>query len=350
MHTIKALVLVGLTPVLAVARPIEIGVTLGGHAFSESSELGTDDRMDDPGLDAAGLFGLRLGLPLTKRLAVEGEAVSMASHDDVLGDDVTVYGLRTHLRVDVLTGRIKPFVLAGLGVQMLRTGSPQMANDTDLALHVGLGVSVAVSSRIALRVDLRELAVPDRSTNGAASDVELSAGVTYRFGDAPAPRPVIRQVVVAAPAVDPDPDQDGIVGRWDRCPDVAEIRNGWQDDDGCPDERITELGGIGFTADSARIDASSLPLLEHAREILAEHVGLTVEIAGYTSAEGTPDRNDALSLARASAVKAWLVEHGIAPARLLAVGYGADDPIASNATEDGRRTNRRIVFRIIATP
>jgi len=349
MHTIKIICLTAVVPAIAIARPIEVGITLGGHDFSAASELGTDDRMDDPSLDPAGVLGLRLGLPLGKRLAVEGEAVTMATTDDVRGDDVTIYGLRTQLAVNLLTGRVRPFLVGGVGLQMLRAGSPEMADDTDVAVHVGLGLAVAVTSHVSLRMDVREMIVPDRSRDGAASDLELTAGVTYRFGDR-APRIVVREVVTAAPVVDPDPDDDGIVGRWDRCPDVAETRNGYLDDDGCADEKITELAGIGFAADSARIAEDSLPILEHAREILAAHTNLTVEIAGHTSAEGDAAHNAALSLARAAAVRGWLVEHGIDASRLLAVGHGADEPVESNATEDGRRLNRRIVFRIIAAP
>jgi OOP family OmpA-OmpF porin len=56
-----------------------------------------------------------------------------------------------------------------------------------------------------------------------------------------------------------------------------------------------------------------------------------------------------LSQRRADAVARYLVGKGIAPARLLTKGYGSAKPIADNATEDGRRKNRRIEFRVIHT-
>lgn len=208
--------------------------------------------------------------------------------------------------------------------------------------------------------------------------------MTYRFGGGGA-APVRRAMVVPAPApvlpprpgdqdgdglldnvdqcpgqaedrddfedadgcVDPDNDRDGIVDQADRCPVIAETRNGWQDDDGCPDQVITELTGIAFELDSWKIDSVSAPLLERAYQILKQHPQLTVEISGHTSAEGNADKNLDLSLRRAQAVRAYLVKRGIPEARILTVGHGADVPIADNASEEGRRKNRRIEFRIL---
>jgi OOP family OmpA-OmpF porin len=51
-----------------------------------------------------------------------------------------------------------------------------------------------------------------------------------------------------------------------------------------------------------------------------------------------------LSEARADAVRDWLIEHGIEPERLTAVGLGPDNPIAPNDTREGRAQNRRIEF------
>ncbi len=345
------MVMVVATPALATARPIELGVTLGGHDFSSTSELGTADRPENPGIDPAGLVGVRLGIPVARRIAVEGEAVTMPAKDDVLGKAVTVYGLRAHVRFDVLTGKVRPFLVAGVGMQALRTSSMQMTNDSDIALHWGGGVALGVTPKLALRLDLRQLVVPGRTHNGAVSDFEVMAGATYTIGGAKRPRVVLAAVArTAEPTPDPDRDRDGIVNTRDTCPDRAENVNGWQDADGCPDEPITELTGIGFAADSARIDDDSDAVLVRAVAILTSHPHLYVEIAGHTSAEGTPEHNRALSLDRASAVKAWLVAHGVDATRLFAVGHGTDEPLADNLTEIGRRTNRRIEFRIIGAP
>lgn len=354
-------------------RRLELGLALGGHAFSDDVELGVADHMTEPGPSSAGLLGLRAALPLTRRLAVEAEAMWIPTEDDVLGDEVTVWGLRTHARIDLRTGRLRPFVLVGAGMHVLRSASPQMDDDVDRAYHAGAGVRFALSDRLDARLDVVELLVPDRTLDGATSDYEVTAGMTYRFGGAkrgrPAPiaRPGDRdgdgftddRDACAAQREDADGfedadgcpdldnDRDGLVDASDRCPLEPETRNGWKDDDGCADRVIAELAGVGFEHDSAKLDSASAPLLARAYQILVENPDLAIEISGHTSAEGDAARNLQLSLRRAETVKAYLVKRGITETRIDTVGHGADVPLADNATEDGRRQNRRIEFRIL---
>jgi outer membrane protein OmpA-like peptidoglycan-associated protein len=342
-----------LLPTAATAEPrrIELGIAIGGHAFSTNTELGVADHMSEPGATSAGLLGVRAAVPIMRRLAAEAEVVAIPTEDDVLGDEATVYGIRAHARFDLLTGKLEPFVVAGLGAHVVRSDSPQMDNDTDRAYHWGGGIRYAISDKLDARVDARHLIVPDRTTDGATSDYEVTAGITYRFG---APAPVIirtppppPQVRVVEKVVNLDKDGDGIVDTADSCPDHPELKNGWKDEDGCPDQVIQELAGIGFEHDSARIDSASAPILERAFLILEDNPNISIEISGHTSAEGNPDRNLSLSLKRAEAVKTYLVRRGIADTRIHTIGHGADVPLADNATEDGRSKNRRIEFRIL---
>jgi outer membrane protein OmpA-like peptidoglycan-associated protein/opacity protein-like surface antigen len=343
------------SPAMASAEPkLDASVAAGGHVFSTDVELGVTDMSSEPGPVSSGLLGGRIGYALVKRLAAEAEVVVIPTEDDVLGDAATVFGLRAHARVDLLTGKVRPFVVAGAGLHVLRGGSPQMDDDEDKAYHWGGGLRVAITPRIDLRVDLRHLLVPDRTEGGATSDFEASAGVGFKFGGKkPAPPPV---VVVAPPPPPPEPepapvdddwDDDGFKNDVDKCADQAETRNGWQDGDGCPDEVIAELTGIQFELASATIDAASTALLDRAYEILSQYKSLRVEISGHTSAEGNPDKNLELSLRRAEAVKVYLIRRGITDDRIQTVGHGADKPVADNKTDTGRIANRRIEFRIL---
>ena len=347
----KLIVLVLLPAAAHAERRLELGVALGGHSFSTNSELGVADHMTEPGPESSALLGLRFAVPLSRRIAAEAEAVAIATEDDVLGDEATVYGVRAHARIDLLTGRVRPFVVAGTGLHVVRSDSPQMDDDTDRAYHWGGGLRVALTAKLDARLDARHLIVPDRTRDGATSDYELSAGITYRFG-ATQPRvvvvrePVVEERVVTQ-VVDLDKDDDGIVDRIDKCVAEPELRNGWQDDDGCPDQVIEELAGITFVQDSAKIADSSVDILERAFVILKDNPNLQVEISGHTSSEGHAERNLSLSLQRAEAVKTYLVRRGIADTRIHTVGHGADVPIADNATEVGRTLNRRIEFRIL---
>jgi outer membrane protein OmpA-like peptidoglycan-associated protein len=69
---------------------------------------------------------------------------------------------------------------------------------------------------------------------------------------------------------------------------------------------------------------------------------LKLELQGHTDAVGSDAYNQPLSDARARSVVVWLSQHGVAPTRLSARGYGKTRPVASNATDEGRARNRRV--------
>jgi outer membrane protein OmpA-like peptidoglycan-associated protein len=71
-----------------------------------------------------------------------------------------------------------------------------------------------------------------------------------------------------------------------------------------------------------------------------------VRIEGHTDNVGKAAMNKKLSKERAQSVMAWLVMHGISTARVSAQGFGMDRPIDDNATEAGRKNNRRVEFHI----
>ena len=71
-----------------------------------------------------------------------------------------------------------------------------------------------------------------------------------------------------------------------------------------------------------------------------------VRIEGHTDNRGSDELNERLSNDRAHSVMSYLVEHGIEASRLSAKGFGPKVPIADNGTAQGRRTNRRVEFKL----
>lgn len=110
--------------------------------------------------------------------------------------------------------------------------------------------------------------------------------------------------------------------------------------------QLTNLlqGSATFESNQAELSPDGIAQLEAAVGILAANPTAVVIIGGYTDNAGDPAANLELSQQRAEVVLAFLVEGGIDPDRLSAVGFGEADPIADNATEEGRALNRRIVF------
>ncbi len=104
------------------------------------------------------------------------------------------------------------------------------------------------------------------------------------------------------------------------------------------------LEGIVFKSGKSTIDPVSETTLMQALDAFKTYPDVTVEIRGYTDNVGKVASNKKLSLARAQAVKSWLVMKGVDSTRITTKGYGPENPIGDNTTPDGRSKNRRIEF------
>lgn len=104
---------------------------------------------------------------------------------------------------------------------------------------------------------------------------------------------------------------------------------------------------VEFVSGSATLADKTYTFLDGVAGAAAQCPDYLVEISGHTDATGDPDANRQLSQKRAEAVVAYLGDKGIELSRLIAVGYGADQPAADNATASGRAQNRRIEFRVM---
>lgn len=108
------------------------------------------------------------------------------------------------------------------------------------------------------------------------------------------------------------------------------------------------LKNIFFDFDKATLRPESTNELERLTKLLNDVSTLKIEISGHTDAKGAADYNQKLSQNRAKAVVDYLVKAGISADRLTFAGYGKDQPIATNDTDEGRQLNRRTEFKIIS--
>jgi outer membrane protein OmpA-like peptidoglycan-associated protein/Tol biopolymer transport system component len=109
------------------------------------------------------------------------------------------------------------------------------------------------------------------------------------------------------------------------------------------------LTNIFFDTNKFELLPASITELATLVDLLTDNPSVAIEIQGYTDDVGNEDKNLELSRNRAKSVYEYLISRGIKADRLDYKGYGKTKPIASNATEEGRRKNRRTSFVITRT-
>jgi len=106
---------------------------------------------------------------------------------------------------------------------------------------------------------------------------------------------------------------------------------------------------LNFATGSAALNVSgSQEQLTNVQRILTAYPNVQLKIGGYTDNTGSDALNQALSQRRAEAVVGAIVARGIDASRMVAEGYGSSNPVATNATAEGRAQNRRIDVRVRA--
>lgn len=114
------------------------------------------------------------------------------------------------------------------------------------------------------------------------------------------------------------------------------------------DELVVNFpASITFATDSAQIRPEFYPTLDQVAATLQRYPQSYIDVVGHTDSTGSEQYNQALSERRAQAVANHLRSRGVNPVRIAAYGMGETQPIASNATPEGRQANRRVEVRII---
>lgn len=267
----------------------------------------------------------------------------------------------------------KPYVLVGAGQSKIKVenqesyttksaleGIPagttiaagtEVSETTDTIGNLGLGAMYRINDALSLRGEARAIHNFDNNWwEGmalAGLEVVLGGHLAPTVAVPPVAEPMVDDTPVVVVESDLDSDGDGVPDSIDACPGTP--MNVVVDERGCPvpvditDELKMELR-VFFDNDKSAIKNQYKPEIAKVAEKMREYPNSTARVEGHASKTGPSARyNQRLSEARAVAVKSMLTnEFGIAPNRLSTVGYGYDNPIAPNDTEEGRAMNRRV--------
>ena len=249
---------------------------------------------------------------------------------------------------------IRPYLLAG-GGNSTHVPDSDWPSGRCGQRFVGAGVFGAVGSRIHWRGDVRGV-----STSGSGGfSPYFQLGLTVSFGRTrPAPArvppparpapPEPAEVEPKCPGTPPgipvdadgcplDGDDDGVPDYKDRCPDTP--AGARVDPNGCP---IASKVSVEFDFDSVELRPENGQRLLPFVRYLDTYPSRRASLDGHTDHEGSTAYNQRLSERRVEAVRDHLVGAGVATERLSVNAHGESQPIADNATEDGRQRNRRV--------
>ena len=392
-----ALVAVAAAPMAANAGVTISPLLLGYHMteeFSDTSDkqrevlrtgkqLNEDSTLNGGVAKESSLYtGAALGIELTPSTQFQVEYGVSDANGEASEDSAKSGANRFDIEQEMISGNfligteeftgytdsaLKPYVLIGAGQSKIKvenqeryvsdvTGQPveagtEVSESKDTIGNLGLGAMYRINDALSLRGEARAIHNFDNNWwEGmalAGLEVVLGGHLAPTVAVPPMQEPVVDNTPVVVVEADLDSDGDGVPDSIDACPGTP--MNVVVDERGCPvpvditDELKMELR-VFFDNDKSAIKNQYKPEIAKVAEKMREYPNSTARVEGHASKTGPSARyNQRLSEARAVAVKSMLTnEFGIAPNRLSTVGYGYNNPIASNDTEEGRAMNRRV--------
>jgi OmpA-OmpF porin, OOP family len=306
-------------------------------------------------------FGLRAGYNFTKHWGAEGYFNYIPAETNVYpitnNDDVNIggYGIEG-LYHFMPESHFVPFLAVGIGG--IHYQNPAGIEDRNkLSVDYGAGVklflpdSVAkffMADDIALRADIRHI-LP---LNDTYNNFLYTAGITFSFGgkkkavaETKAEEPVAPVEAVVAPKVEesvaPKVGETVAPKAKESLQSVQEVKK-----EESVKPVIIEKGrqtlNVKFDFDKATIKKYYYKDIDALAKVMKQYPDLSIIIEGHTCNVGPAAYNKILSKRRAYAVKKFMIKkYGIDAKRLTTKGFGLDKPIASNATKEGRKKNRR---------
>lgn len=219
--------------------------------------------------------------------------------------------------------------------------SPEAQNT---AKNAGWGIGSAFATMVYAPLKFA-YAVVGSSVGGLA--------LAFSGGDTETARPIVQKALGGDFVISPDhlraPRTIAFVGdarsagepiatEFDALPDVSAAPPG-----GDCDARLPTLH---FESGRATIGPGTASALDEVADALRACPSLRLAIDGHADATGTPDFNQRLSSERANAVRNYLVAQRVDDTQIVVVGYGEGRPLATNATREGRTSNRRVELSV----
>jgi len=351
-----AVLLAGVVAIAPPAQAIEKG----------AAELGIFGRVSffDPAfeLDDWGGVGVRAGYFLFENMALEADA-SLTSTDGIITE-----GLRSDVQVMPFHARLvwnKPVgehthLLLGAGYLHTEYGDDANASGDGAGALLGFRYGAGRSLTFRFEATADWYSDNDFTDESDPWDYGVQFGLGGLFGNGPGDRdkdgvtddvdrcpdtPAGEQVDANGCTLPKDSDGDGVTDNLDKCPGTAVGTK--VDANGCEQmmgetKTTLVLEGVTFATNSADLTPEARTVLDGIAVKAETNPTLRVEVAGHTDNKGSRDYNLKLSQKRAESVRDYLISKGVAGDRMAAKGYGPDQPVASNDTEEGRAQNRRI--------
>lgn len=280
----------------------------------------SDRKADD---EVGGYLGL--GKPLSEHINIELQAFGANVGLDQGGQQQMRGAGVAGLYMLGRSPRFSPYaVVSGSGMRTEFRGDSTF----NPVAEAGAGFFSQVLGDTSLRADVRQRFVFDNDSVPGESrldDLVASVGISIPLGAKPArPEPVAQ-----APAPVPEPAPAP-------APQPKTIKE------------TVILDGVKFCFDCYLLSDQAKGILDtNARKVIDANINNEIELAGHTDSIGTEEYNQALSQRRVDSVREYLVSQGVDGAKLTARGYGESQPIADNATPEGRARNRRVEVRVM---
>nr|WP_315212367.1 OmpA family protein [uncultured Duganella sp.] len=206
-------------------------------------------------------------------------------------------------------------------------------SERKLNAKAGLGLEYKLSEALALRGEVERYRVNDAVGNRGDVDL-LSVSLVYKLGRPAHSAPVYVPPPAAEPA--PPPVAQPMPPPPPKAPQPTS-------------EKVSFAAETLFDFDKSAVKPAGKAALD---DLLLKLKGMNTEVVvtvGHTDSVGSNEYNQKLSLRRAEAVKAYLVGTGMDATRVYTEGKGETQPLADNATAEGRAKNRRVTVEVVGT-